>query len=82
MVWVTSVAAVKFVLAAAEAVTTQLPEALNVTTPLAIEHVPVAAKAGVTPDDDPVTVDTAVAVGVYVPPDTGEVGTVEANANV
>ena len=75
-------AAVKLTFVVADAVTTQLPEAVKVTTPLKIEQDPETAKVGCTPDDAPVTVDTALALGVYVPPETGDVGTVEVKASV
>jgi len=64
IVCVTSAAAVKFVLPAADAAITQLPEAVKVTTPLEIEHVPDTANVGVTPEDNPVTVEVAAAAGV------------------
>lgn len=64
IVCVTSDAAVKFVFPVADAVITQLPEAVKVTTPAESEHVPDTAKDGVTPEDNPVTADTAEAVGV------------------
>jgi len=64
IVCVMSLAALKFVLDAADAVTTQLPDAVKVTTPDEIEHGPDTANVGDTPDDSPVTFDTADAVGV------------------
>jgi len=64
MVWVTSAAAVKFVLLAAAAVITQSPDATNVTTPPAMPQVPDAVNVGVTLDAVPVIVEIADAVGV------------------
>jgi hypothetical protein len=72
----------KFVFDAADAVTTQLPEAVNVTTPDEIPHGPDTANDADTPDDKPVTFDTADAAGVYVSPDTGDPGTDDVNATV
>jgi hypothetical protein len=58
---------------------TQLPTALNVTTPLEIEQIleePAAMLMATVKDEDD------VAVGVYVPPTTGEVGEVEVRVMV
>ena len=61
---VTFVAAVKFVFEAAEAVIVHEPGRPNVTSPPEIVQLPDAVNDGVTPDDEPVTVDIANAVGV------------------
>jgi hypothetical protein len=73
---------VKFVFDPADAVIVHVPVTVNVTTPPVSEQAPAAANVGVTPDDKPVTVEIAEAVGVYVPFGNGDVGTVEVNANV
>ena len=54
----------KFVFDAADAVTTQLPTAEKVTTPEESPHGPDTANDADTPDDKPVTFDTADAAGV------------------
>jgi hypothetical protein len=59
-----------------------VPEALNVTTPPDSVHVPDAESAGVSPVVDPVTAEMEDRTGVYVCPDTGDVGTADVNESV
>ena len=82
IVCVTAVAALKFVVAAALAVTVHVPLPPNVTTPPLSVHVPEAPICTVASVARPVTALVDVAVGVYVPPVTGLSGTGEVNASV
>lgn len=79
---VTDIAAVKFVFEAADAVIVQVPVTVKVTTPPASMQAPPTANVGVTPDDEPVTVEIAEAAGAYVPLGNGDVGTDEVKAKV
>lgn len=81
MTWVASIAALKFVFPAADPVMVHVP-AVKVTIPAEMVHAPATANVVLTPEEVPVTVELAVAIGVYVSIASGVVGTGELKATI